>query len=196
MGRVIWRFLPRALKSFTGHHCRGPTTIGFTPHAGESEIGPKIKTTEAATENFKGANPFSSPACALIRSYPADAPSVIGAGPGASVGATDPGYVDKLCTGTRSRLEHQLKPKIGESRDLKYQHTTQRDQGRAWRTRYLQGKGLPRQAGEPGKGLGHHQKQATKTRGRACRGLRGAEPPRQPRKYDPRRQSVWCQAAR
>ena len=50
--------LPHALKPFTGHHC----------------CGPKIKSKEEATENFKGANPFNIPAYALIRPYPADAP--------------------------------------------------------------------------------------------------------------------------
>ena len=29
VGRVNWRFLPRVLKSFTGHYKSGPTTIGF-----------------------------------------------------------------------------------------------------------------------------------------------------------------------
>ena len=30
VGRVNWQFLPRALKSFTGHYKSGPTTVGFT----------------------------------------------------------------------------------------------------------------------------------------------------------------------
>ena len=37
VGRVNWQFLPRALKSFTGHYWSGPTTIGFTRRVGKPE---------------------------------------------------------------------------------------------------------------------------------------------------------------
>ena len=40
VGRVNWRFLPRALKSFMGHYWSDPTTIGFRRRMGKPETGP------------------------------------------------------------------------------------------------------------------------------------------------------------
>ena len=112
------------------------------------------------------------------------------------VGATNPGSVAQLCIGTRSRLKHQLKTEVEEPRDLNNQHAAQRDRDQAKGTGYRQEKGLPCWAGEPGKGRGHHPKQATKIPWQSLLGLTGAEPPRQPLKHDPCHQSVRCQAAR
>ena len=38
VGRVNWQFLPRALKSFTGHYKNDPTVVGFTRRAGKSKL--------------------------------------------------------------------------------------------------------------------------------------------------------------
>ena len=38
VGRVNWQFLPRALKSFTGHYKGGPTAIGVTRCTREPKI--------------------------------------------------------------------------------------------------------------------------------------------------------------
>ena len=81
VGRVNWQFLPRALKSFTGHYWSGPTTIGFTPRAGKPETGPKSRLMKQQWKP-QGANPFSNPACALIRPYPDDAQKRVRGRPG------------------------------------------------------------------------------------------------------------------
>ena len=72
VGIVNWKFLPRALKSFTGHYQGGPITIGFTRCAEKSETDPRSRLTKKQRRPQE-ANLFSSSACALIRPYPDDA---------------------------------------------------------------------------------------------------------------------------
>ena len=78
----------------------------------------------------------------------------------------------RLCTCTRSRLKPQLKLGIERPRYLKNQHVA-KNQDQARETRYRQEEGLPCWAGEPGKGQGHHQKQAVETPRQALPGLAG-----------------------
>ena len=132
-----------------------------------------------------GPTPSATLPVHLLGPTPMTLSSTFGAGPGASVGATNPGFVAQLCTGTRSRLRHQLKPEIEEPRDLKSQCAAQKDQYQARGTRYRQEKGLPCRAGEPGKVRGHHQKQATRAPRPGLPGITGAEPPHQPLKHNP-----------
>src|SRR5215216_579543 len=89
------------------------------------------------------------------------------------------GLLPRLCTGTRSRLKPQIKLGIKRPRDLKNQHADKKNQDQARETRCRQEKGLPCWAGEPGKGQGHHQKQAVETPRQALPGLTGgrATPP-------------------
>ena len=104
VGRVNWQFLPRALKSFTGHYWSGPTTIGFTQHAGKTETGPeprlmKKQKRPQETSLFKQPLPVHllGPSLMMLD-------NMFGAGPGASVGATNPGSVAQ----TVHRRERQI----------------------------------------------------------------------------------------
>ena len=54
VGRVNWQFLPRALKSFTGHYKSGPTTIGFTPMRVKTRNWPRLKIIEEAKKTPRG----------------------------------------------------------------------------------------------------------------------------------------------
>ena len=62
VGIVNWKFLPRALKSFTGHYQGGPITIGFTRCAEKSETDPRSRLTKKQRRPQE-ANLFSTPAC-------------------------------------------------------------------------------------------------------------------------------------
>ena len=77
VGRVNWQFLPRALKSFTGHYWSGPTTIGFTRCAEKPESRLMEKKRRPQETSL-----FSNPACALIRPYPNVAQQCVRGRPG------------------------------------------------------------------------------------------------------------------
>lgn len=89
------------------------------------------------------------------------------------VGATDPRYVSQLCTGTRSRLEYQLKPEVKRPRDLKNQHVDQRGQDQA-KEQYI-GKRRASLAGKASLTRGQATTRSKQPRlpGSTCRGLRG-----------------------
>ena len=72
VGRVNWRLLPRALKSFTSHYKNGPTTIGFTRHAEKPKTGPGSRLMKKQRRSQE-TSLFSNSACALIRPYSDDA---------------------------------------------------------------------------------------------------------------------------
>jgi hypothetical protein len=122
VGRVNWQFLPRALKSFTGHCKDGPTTIGYTRHTGKTETGSESRLMKKQ-RRLQEISLFSAPACAIIRTYPDDARQRDRGRPGGFCRCNKPWVCCPDCAQAR---EHDYKtkamPRYKRPRSSKNQH--------------------------------------------------------------------------
>ena len=117
--------------------------------------------------------------------------SAIRAGSGASVGATDPGYVAlTLYRHGNKIMASDREPKCKRSKSSKDQHGERGDQDQATEARYHQEKNLPFRVKGLDKGRATPGRKQPKCPGRACQDLHGQGTRHQP----PPRPTSWISA--